>query len=70
MKTFRIHLKDGKSFTVTAHHFAWLDTHKITFYKNEKDEDTDILVLTSELVAIHPLEGSPVRSGSTSSQMV
>lgn len=61
MNTFRVHLKNGNSFTVKAHHFvskasAALYT-PVQFYKDENTVDETILVIAAEVAAIVPAEG-------------
>ena len=67
MKTFRVHLKDGKSFTITAHSVSYHTGDRVYVYKAEKVVDTDIILFVSEVVAVVPEETKnekPVRSSS------
>lgn len=74
MKTFRVHLKSGSSFTVTAHHFendlrpGLYQT--VPFYKDENTLDETILIIAAEVAAIVVQEPSeqPQLPGSTGFQ--
>ena len=63
MKTFRIHLKDGKTFAVKAHHFTRDAVDNFVFFKSEEEVDEDIYVSASEVVAIVADEPHPAPTG-------
>jgi 5-deoxy-D-glucuronate isomerase len=63
MNTFRVHLKNGNSFTVTAHHFDPKPNmgppQQYSFYKDESTIDETILVVFGEVAAIVPEGEAP-----------
>ena len=55
MKVFRVHLKDGKDFTVIAERFE-VDhpNNRISFFKSKDEVDTDIYVYIDPVIAVVP----------------